>query len=55
LHFPTRWDPFFKDYITLGEIYRYPGQHFDIHKHQLALNRQSTDSLTLRAHFVPQA
>ena len=38
MHFPTRWDPFFKDYMTLEDVYRYPGQHFDFHKHQLALN-----------------
>ena len=38
MQFPTRWDPFFKDYMTLEDVYRYPGQHFDFHKHQLALN-----------------
>ena len=37
MHFPTRWDPFFKDYMTLEGVYRYPGEHFDFHKHQLAL------------------
>jgi hypothetical protein len=36
MHFPTRWDPFFKDYMTLEEVYCYPGEHFDFHKHQLA-------------------
>jgi hypothetical protein len=38
MHFPTRWDPFFKDYMTLEVVYRYPGQHFDFHKRQLTLN-----------------
>ena len=38
MHFPTRWDPFFKDYMTLADVYRYPGQHFDFHKRQLTLN-----------------
>jgi hypothetical protein len=37
MHFPTRWDPFFKDYMTLEDVYRYPGQHFDFHKRQLTL------------------
>lgn len=37
MHFPTRWDPFFKDYMTLEDVHRYPGQHFDFHIHQLAL------------------
>ena len=38
MYFPMRWDPFFKDYMTLADVYRYPGQHFDFHKRQLALN-----------------
>jgi hypothetical protein len=38
MHFPTRWDPFFKDYMTLQDVYRYPGQHFDFHERQLNLN-----------------
>jgi hypothetical protein len=37
MHFPTRWDPFFKDYMTLEDVYRYPGQHFDFHQRQLTL------------------
>jgi hypothetical protein len=37
MHFPTRWDPFFKDYMTLEAVYRYPGRHFDFHCRQLAL------------------
>ena len=24
MHFPTRWDPFFKDYMTLEDVYRIP-------------------------------
>ena len=35
MHFPTRWDLFFTDYMTLEDVYRYPGQHFDFHAHQL--------------------
>ena len=38
MHFPTRWDPFFNDYMTLEDVYRYPGQHFDFHQRQLTLN-----------------
>ena len=38
MHFPIRWDQFFKNYMTLEDVYRYPGQHFDFHKHQLTLN-----------------
>jgi hypothetical protein len=38
MHYPTRWDPFFNDYMTLEDIYRYPGQHFDFHQRQLTIN-----------------
>jgi hypothetical protein len=38
MHFPTRWDPFFKDYMTLADVYRYPGEHFEFHAGQLTLN-----------------
>jgi hypothetical protein len=38
MHFPTRWDPFFRDYMSVEDVYRYPGQHFDFHARQLSLN-----------------
>lgn len=37
MHFPTGWDPFFADYMTLEDLYRYPGRHFDFHARQLTL------------------
>ena len=37
MHFPARWDPFFNEYMTIEEVYRYAGQHFDFHAHQLSL------------------
>ena len=37
MHYPTHWDPFFKDYMTLEDVYRYPGRHFDFHARQLTL------------------
>ena len=33
--YPTRWDPYFKPYMTLADIYHYPTQHFDHHDRQL--------------------
>lgn len=36
MHFPTRWDPYFKDFMTLADTYRYPTQHFDHHDRQLS-------------------
>jgi hypothetical protein len=38
MHFPRRWDPFFTDYMTLADVYRYPGQHFDFHARQLTFH-----------------
>lgn len=37
MHYPTRWDPFFKEYMTLADVYRFPTQHFDFHRRQLTL------------------
>ena len=44
MHFPTTWDPFFRDYMTLREVYRYPTQHFDFHQDQLTLGDNSQTS-----------
>jgi len=38
MHYPTRWDPYFKDFMTLADLYRYPTQHFDHHDRQLSLD-----------------
>src|SRR5262245_56635249 len=35
MHFPIRWDPYFREYITLADVYRYPGKHYDYHRRQL--------------------
>ena len=37
MHFPPGWDPFFDDFMTLEDLYRYPGRHFDFHARQLTL------------------
>jgi hypothetical protein len=37
MHFPLRWDPFFRDRITLAEVYHYGTEHFDFHREQLTL------------------
>ncbi len=36
--FPTRWDLFFTDVMTLADVYRYPTQHFEFHRRQLTLD-----------------
>jgi len=35
--FPTRWDPFFAERMTLADVYGYPTLHFDFHAKQLSL------------------
>jgi hypothetical protein len=37
MHFPVGWDPFFRDAMTLGEVYHYGTQHYDFHRAQLTL------------------
>jgi hypothetical protein len=41
MHFPSHWDPFFHDVMTVGDLYRYPTQHFNFHRQQLTLSRSS--------------
>jgi hypothetical protein len=42
MHYPIRWDPFFKPFMTLADIYRFPTQHFQFHRDQLTI-RPRTD------------
>ncbi|MFI6685689.1 hypothetical protein [Streptomyces sp. NPDC050485] len=37
MHYPARWDPFFRDFMTVADLYRYPAQHLDLHRGQLTL------------------
>ena len=37
MHYPRNWDPYFRPYMTLEDVYRYPGQHYDHHRRQLTL------------------
>jgi len=37
MHFPVGWDPYFRDFMTLLEVYHYPTQHYDDHRRQLTL------------------
>lgn len=39
MHYPTQWDPYFRDYMTVADIYRYPGRHYDHHRRQLTLDK----------------
>ena len=35
MHFPIGWDPYFKDVMTVADVYNYPTQHYDHHRRQL--------------------
>jgi hypothetical protein len=37
--FPTGWDPYFRDWMSLAEVYRYPTRHFEHHRAQLTLGQ----------------
>ena len=37
MHYPVRWDPYFREHMTLADVYRYPGLHYDHHRQQLTM------------------
>ena len=37
MHFPTGWDPYFRDTMSVLDVYHYGTQHFDHHRKQLTL------------------
>jgi hypothetical protein len=37
MHFPVGWDPFFREAMTLEQVYRYGSEHYDFHRAQLTL------------------
>jgi hypothetical protein len=42
MQYPVRWDAFFKDFMTLTDLYRYPTQHFDFHQRQFTLGQPAS-------------
>lgn len=36
--YPTRWDPCFREFMTVADLYRFPVRHFDFHRAQLSLD-----------------
>jgi hypothetical protein len=42
MHFPVGWDPFFKDRMSLADVYHYGTEHFDFHRGQLTLDRPAS-------------
>jgi hypothetical protein len=41
MHFPTAWDPYFRDAMSVFDVYHYGTQHFDHHRKQLTLPHPS--------------
>jgi hypothetical protein len=41
MHFPTGWDPYFRDHMTLADVYHYVTQHYQHHRRQLTLAQVS--------------
>jgi hypothetical protein len=37
MHYPTKWDPNFSDFMTLEKLFLYPIAHFKLHQNQIAL------------------
>jgi len=37
MHFPVDWDPFFRDEMTLMQVYAYGTDHYQFHRRQLTL------------------
>ena len=35
MHFPVGWDPYFRDVMTLADVYHFGTQHFEHHRGQL--------------------
>jgi len=36
MHYPTRWDPNFREFMTLEQLFRYPVTHFNFHLTQIS-------------------
>ena len=43
MHFPQGWDPFFRETMTLQDVYHYGTQHFAYHQSQLTLTELQGD------------
>ena len=44
MHFPTEWDPFFQDTMSVFDVYHYGTQHFHHHRRQLTISDSTASS-----------
>ena len=38
MSFAPAWDPYFRDVMSVADVYHYGTQHFEHHRRQLAVN-----------------
>jgi hypothetical protein len=50
MHFPTGWDPYFKEVMTVADVYDYATRHYDHHRRQLTINRRRLRATPRRPH-----
>ena len=43
MHFPSAWDPYFHDTMSVFDVYHYGTQHFDHHRKQLSFMDRSAE------------
>jgi DinB superfamily len=43
MHFPVRWDPYFRDFMTVEDVLHYATQHYQHHRQQLTLGDAHKD------------
>ncbi|MDT5255639.1 MAG: hypothetical protein QOD10_719 [Mycobacterium sp.] len=43
MRFPTRWDPYFAERMSLADVYHYATVHFDHHRRQLTIGADAED------------
>lgn len=55
MHFPVDWDPYFKDRMSLEDVYHYGTEHFTFHSRQLTLPAASDAVLLEGAPVSPGA
>lgn len=41
MHFPVGWDPYFRDFMTVLDVYHYPTQHYLHHRDQLTVSNKA--------------
>ena len=39
MHFPVGWDPYFKNVMTVADVFHYATEHYDHHRRQLTTRR----------------